>query len=210
MAKSAGKSATRKAQQARAKARPSARQTVGTVVHLRDLKDDPNNAREHTARNIGLIAESLQQTGAGRSVVVDEDLMLLGGHGVKEACAEVGITKVRIIDADGDELIAVRRSGLTAQQKIKLALYDNRAGEFSRWNPDVLAQIQDAGVTLTPMFTEEELQAILSAPPPPEMEEDDARRNAEQEPPESFQTVDENLPTEHECPKCHYKWSGGR
>jgi hypothetical protein len=28
-------------------------------------------------------------------------------------------------------------------------------------------------------------------------------------PPDDFKEVDENIETEHECPKCGYKWSGG-
>ena len=27
-------------------------------------------------------------------------------------------------------------------------------------------------------------------------------------PPDDFDSVDESLETQHECPKCHYKWSG--
>jgi DnaJ-domain-containing protein 1 len=29
-------------------------------------------------------------------------------------------------------------------------------------------------------------------------------------PPEDFKEVDENIETEHSCPKCGYKWSGGK
>jgi len=28
--------------------------------------------------------------------------------------------------------------------------------------------------------------------------------------PDSFPEVDENIETEHQCPKCGYAWSGGR
>jgi hypothetical protein len=33
---------------------------------------------------------------------------------------------------------------------------------------------------------------------------------AEQESPDEFQEYDESINTEHECPKCGYKWSGGQ
>jgi hypothetical protein len=29
-------------------------------------------------------------------------------------------------------------------------------------------------------------------------------------PPEEFKSYDENLATEHTCPKCGYEWSGGK
>ncbi len=39
------------------------------------------------------------------------------------------------------------------------------------------------------------LQALLTA-------------QTEPEPPADFRAVDENLPTEFQCPKCAYRWSG--
>ena len=59
--------------------------------------------------------------------------------GVTEAAAEAGITKLRVIDASGDELIAVRRSGLTDAQKRALAIYDNRTAELATWEPGAVA-----------------------------------------------------------------------
>ena len=32
----------------------------------------------------------------------------------------------------------------------------------------------------------------------------------EEQPPDGFQEVDESIETDHECPKCGYKWSGGK
>jgi len=31
---------------------------------------------------------------------------------------------------------------------------------------------------------------------------------SDEQPPESFKEYDETIPTEHECPKCGYTWSG--
>ena len=36
-----------------------------------------------------------------------------------------------------------------------------------------------------------------------------ARDADEPSAPEDFPEVDENVPTEHQCPKCGYRWSGG-
>jgi hypothetical protein len=51
----------------------------------------------------------LQEVGATRAIVIDEDNVLLAGNGVTEAAGEVGITKGRVVDAGGGELIVVRR-----------------------------------------------------------------------------------------------------
>ena len=106
--------------------------------HIRDLVNDPKNARKHNPQNIGTIVNSLHDVGASRSIVVDETNTILAGNGVVEAAAEAGITKVQIVEADGDTIIAVRRKGLTKRQKTNLALYDNRSAEQSTWDTDTL------------------------------------------------------------------------
>ena len=123
---------------------------------IADLTPDPRNARQHNPRNIGMIVNALQQVGAARSIVVDEDNVILAGNGVIEAAAEAGIERVRIIDADGEEIIAVRRSGLTDEQKQKLAIYDNRTAELAEWDTEALADIGE-DLDLGEYFTGTEL-----------------------------------------------------
>src|SRR3954449_10208278 len=93
---------------------------------LSDLTLDSRNARRHTERNIASLEQSLSEFGAARSIVVDEGGTILAGNATVQAASAVGIERVRIIDIDGSELVAVRRSGLTPEQKIRLALLDNR------------------------------------------------------------------------------------
>jgi DNA modification methylase len=109
-----------------------------------------------------MVVDALQEVGAARSIVIDEDNVILAGNGVTEAAAEAGITKLRVIDASGDELIAVRRSGLSEEQKRALAIYDNRTGELATWNYEQLKADKDAGLSLQPFWTVEEEIAILS------------------------------------------------
>src|SRR3954463_11008658 len=87
------------------------------LSHIADLVSDPINRRQHNPRNLGMVSDALREVGAARSIVIDEDNVILAGNGVTEAAADAGITKVRVIDAAGDELIAVRRSGLSVGQK---------------------------------------------------------------------------------------------
>ena len=112
-----------------------------SISHLRDLKHDPKNARKHNPRNIGMIEKSLNEVGAARSIVIDENGVVLAGNGLIDAAAQAGIEKVRVVEASGEEIIAVRRTGLTVKQKKRLALYDNRASELSEWDADVIADI---------------------------------------------------------------------
>jgi hypothetical protein len=138
------------------------------ITHVKDLIPDPDNARSHNERNIGMLADALQQVGAARSIVVDEHGVILAGNGTIEAAAQVGITKVQIVDADGETIVAVRRTGLTPEQKTKLALYDNRTAELATWNPDVLKNLHAEGVNLDPLFSaveQEKLLAVVTAEP---------------------------------------------
>ena len=146
---------------------------VGTVTaaHLRDLTPDPENRRQHNPRNVGMIVDSMQHNGAGRSIVIDEDGVILCGNATVDAAAEAGIEKVRIIEASGHELIAVRRRGLSAEQKRALALADNRAAELATWNLDQLRADTDAGLDFTSFFAPAELADLLGvAAPVPKFE----------------------------------------
>ena len=130
-------------------------------VRVSDLRPDPKNARRHPERNLAVIAGSLKDVGAARSIVIDERNVILAGNGVCEAAPLAGIERVRVVEADGDEIIAVRRTGLTNTQKTQLALADNRAGELSEWNPDAVKSIADSGVDLSSMWTLEELRTVF-------------------------------------------------
>ena len=145
-----------------------ARSYVGTVTaaHLRDLTPDPDNRRQHNPRNVGMIVDSLHGVGTGRSIVIDENDVVLCGNATVDAAAEAGIEHVRIVEASGHELIAVRRRGLTAEQKRALALADNRAAELATWNLDQLRADADAGLDLASFFAPVELADLLGADAP--------------------------------------------
>jgi DNA modification methylase len=129
---------------------------------LAALTADPANRRAHGERNLALIADALREVGAARSIVVDEANVILAGNGVVQAAQTVGLKKLRIVEAAGDEVIAVRRTGLTEAQKRALALFDNRTSELAEWNIEQLLADQQAGLDLAPFWTDEELAALLN------------------------------------------------
>jgi DNA modification methylase len=132
--------------------------------HIADLTPDPKNARKHTPRNIGMIERALGEVGAARSIVIDEDGRILAGNGTVEAAAAAGITRVQVVEADGETIIAVRRRGLTEEQKRRLALYDNRAAELADgWDADVLLEMVNDGLDPSAFFYDRELGDILGA-----------------------------------------------
>jgi DNA modification methylase len=123
-------------------------------THIGELTPDPVNRRSHNPRNIGMVVDALQTVGAARSIVIDEDNVILAGNGVVEAAGEAGITRVRVVEADGQEIIAVRRTGLSAAQKRHLAIADNRGAELATWNVEQLAADLKNGEDLSAFFYE--------------------------------------------------------
>lgn len=128
------------------------------MASIDDLKSDHKNARRRTDRSSSLIAESLKRYGAARSIVIDEDGRILAGNGTVEGAKKAGIGKLRIIETEGDELIAVRRSGLSEDQKVGLALADNRSSDLSEWDNDMLRKLSEEH-DLKPWFEDDELLA---------------------------------------------------
>ena len=164
------------------------------MTSIKDLKSDHKNARKRTDRSAELIKESLQRYGAARSIVIDEDNRILAGNGTIEGAKEAGIDRIRVIETDGDEVIAVRRIGLTEEQKIGLALADNRTSDLSEWDQEMLNRLGEQH-DISLFFSQDDLDGILEV-------------EAEQLPPEDFAEVDDDITTEHRCPSCGYEWSG--
>lgn len=132
-------------------------------THLGHLTPDPKNARAHNPRNVGLIEDALREVGFARSIVIDENGVILAGNATVEAAAAAGIERVKVVEADGETVIAVRRTGLSAEQKTRLALYDNRAAELAEWDATALAALAaTGGDALDGLFYPDELAAILA------------------------------------------------
>jgi hypothetical protein len=163
------------------------------------LKPDAHNARLHPDRNQALIRESLTEVGPFRSIAVDANNIIRAGNGVYEQAQALGL-KVRIVDAQPDELIAVRRKDLKGRKAERAALYDNRAGELAEWNADVIRELRDHDARmLAGIFTDEELRAAFAKLPggasPSDVE---------------FKQYDEDVEREVqfvECPKCGHKFA---
>lgn len=164
------------------------------MTSINDLKADSKNARKRTNQSATLIQESLQRYGAARSIVIDENDVVLAGNGTLEGAKSAGITKVRVIEATGDELIAVRRTDLSDSEKVGLALADNRTAELSAWDNEMLHRLSMDN-DISPWFKKEDLSALLG-------------EATEKIAPEDFDELDDDITTEHRCPSCGYEWSG--
>jgi len=97
-----------------------------------EIKFDKRNYRIHNDKNKALIAKSLDECGAGRSILIDADNEIIAGNGVYEQAKKKGL-KVRVVETDGTDLIAVKRTDLKPQDIIRkqLAVMDNSTSDNS-------------------------------------------------------------------------------
>ena len=135
---------------------------MADITHIGELTPDPQNARKHNPRNVGTIADALNEVGAARSIVIDEDGVILAGNATVEAAAQAGIECVQVVEADGETIVAVRRTGLTDEQKRKLAYLDNRSAELADWDTEQLLIDLDSGFDFDGLFYEGELDELLA------------------------------------------------
>lgn len=104
-----------------------------------EIKFDSRNYRKHSSKNKQLINKSLKELGAGRSILIDSEDEIIGGNGVYEQAKKLGL-KVRVVETDGSELVAVKRTDLKTQDKKRkeLALADNSINDTSSFDNDLL------------------------------------------------------------------------
>jgi DNA modification methylase len=153
------------------------------MATLSDLKQDHKNARKRTETSASLLKESLQRYGPARSIVIDEDDRILAGNGTVEAALGLGIEGLRVIDANPDEIIAVRRTGLTEDQKVGLALADNRTADLAEWDAEMLHRLSEEH-DIAPWFEDDDVKALLEQVEQLEPEEGNTDPDEAPEPPE--------------------------
>src|SRR5271165_444783 len=138
-----------------------------TINTISDLIPDPKNANRGTKRGQRMIARSLREYGAGRSILLDKKGRIIAGNKTVENAAAAGITGVTLVPSDGSTIIAVQRTDLDLDLDLDLdpmakalAIADNRAAEVNlAWDPAVLADISRE-VELSSFFSEPELEKL--------------------------------------------------
>ena len=130
------------------------------MTSINDLQNDHKNARKRTDRSSKLIKESLQKFGAARSIVIDENNRILAGNGTIAGAKAAGIKNLKVIETDGNEIIAVKRSGLSEDEKVGLALADNSTSDLSEWDLNMLEELSQEH-DLNPWFDNDDLKELL-------------------------------------------------
>ena len=105
------------------------------------IKQDRRNYRRHDKKNLDLIEKSLKEYQCGRSILIDSENEIIAGNGTFQAAQKLNIP-VKVIETDGSELIAVRRTDLKTndEKRKKLAILDNSTTDTSEFNMDMLLE----------------------------------------------------------------------
>ena len=103
------------------------------VWQMDKLTPYKRNARRHPPENIEAIMESIRQCGNRDPIEVDEEGVLLAGHGTMFALRRLGFRETEV----------VVHVGMTDEQKRKYRFFHNDTQQKSEWDVDMLAQELD-------------------------------------------------------------------
>lgn len=94
-----------------------------------DLKPYPRNARRHSRKQIRQIADSICTFGFTNPILIDNQDMILAGHGRVEAAKLLNMAKVPCL----------RIETVTPEQKRAYVLADNKLALNAGWDQEILA-----------------------------------------------------------------------
>lgn len=97
------------------------------VINIEELAQDAHNFNRGTDEGQRLMEQSFSEVGAGRSILIDKNGNIIAGNKSQKAAMAAGIKRVRVVEATGDELIAVKRTDvdINSEKGRKMALLDN-------------------------------------------------------------------------------------
>jgi len=126
-------------------------------IPISDLKPYEKNPRTHSPAQIEQIRKSIREFGFTNPILVDEDGLIVAGHGRLQAAQAEGLL----------ELPAIVMDGLTAAQKRALVIADNQIAVNAGWDADLLREqleaLQEEHFDLALVgFSEQELEALLA------------------------------------------------
>lgn len=126
-------------------------------VSVNTLKPYPNNARTHSDKQIDQIAKSIEAFGFNNPILVDENGMIIAGHGRLLAAQKIGLSQVP----------SITLSHLSPAQRQAYILADNKIALNADWSIDKLqSEFQsllnmDFDVSLTG-FSQDEINTFLN------------------------------------------------
>lgn len=175
-------------------------------THISNLNTDPRNPRKRTVVSSSIIEKSLEQFGACRSIVIDENGTVRAGNGTLTEAEKLGIEKIIIVEATGSELVAVKRSGLSEEQWKQYTIADNTASDFSFWDREVLSEISDI-VDLSDFFPEDKLNEIIGRFEENQEVDSSGDEGIKENTGHTKEINPDEFEFSHQCPKCGFQFN---
>jgi ParB-like chromosome segregation protein Spo0J len=146
------------------------------------------NARTHSDAQVAALAASIREWGWTMPALVDEAGTLIAGHGRVLAARQLDITEIPTMVA----------RGWTEAQIKAYRIADNQLPTLAGWDQQLLgvelAELQGLGANIELTgFSTGEADKLMNGP----------------QAPSEFGAYDETIETEHVCPKCGFRFSGG-
>jgi ParB-like chromosome segregation protein Spo0J len=146
------------------------------------------NARTHSDAQVAALAASIREWGWTMPALVDEAGTLIAGHGRVLAARQLDITEIPTMVA----------RGWTEAQIKAYRIADNQLPTLAGWDQQLLgvelAELQGLGANIELIgFSTGEADKLMNGP----------------QAPSEFGAYDETIETEHVCPKCGFRFSGG-
>lgn len=96
-------------------------------MKISDVKPYPHNPRKNDS-GVEAVANSIKEFGWQQPIVIDKGHVIIAGHTRYKAAKKLGMDKVPVVVADG----------LTDEQVRAYRLADNKTGELTDWDDDLL------------------------------------------------------------------------
>lgn len=116
------------------------------LLKLKDLVPDDANFNKGSEFGNGLIEKSLSKFGAGRSILIDKNNRIIAGNKTIENAAGIGLENVIVVETDGKEIVAVKRTDvdLNTKKGREMALADNATAKANiEWDIEELGKWAD-------------------------------------------------------------------
>lgn len=130
------------------------------ITTLKDLTQDPHNANKGTDAGREMLAHSLRDYGAGRSILADKNGVVIAGNKTLEQAAAAGITNIIVVPTTGDSIVVHQRTDLDLNEDRRakeLAIADNRVSEIDlQWDAEALQGMGD----LSKFFNDAEIAKL--------------------------------------------------
>lgn len=149
-------------------AKKVAADTSADIQTIADIHADAENANAGTPRGAAMVAQSLHEAGAGRSILVDRNGRTIAGNKTAAAWAAMPDSEIQVVRTDGTRLVVVQRVDLDLAddddgRARKLAYADNRSAEVGlAWNAERLLADMNKGVDLSSLFSHQEIEGLLA------------------------------------------------